>query len=167
MTTEHSHGTPADEPCFSSRTARSSTPVCSDSYSIWCEEARHYLSMNRPTKASLLRTCKARIHDENLGRAEAGEPLLVTPSRRRFEEIINSFDGFAVLAARHGHAHAVAVYGSQASENDMARLGSPVELDKFKSDLHALLARAGVWNALIVKAKKKFSFLRTRNPNQS
>lgn len=127
---------------------------CPESFEIWHEVAREYLSRRKPTKAALLRACKARIHEANIARKQTKQTPLIAPTRKRFEAIINSLDQFAVLAGREGPVYAQSAYKAKMSGFDVDRPGERVEFDGWTVDLQTLLTTAGVWGLLSIKAKE-------------
>lgn len=107
-----------------------------------------YADNRKPTKANLLKELYAEIDTENTIRNGEGRRLLVRPSRKAFERLINSMDPFHVYAGRHSPEAALRKYHITRGGLVVGRPLERIEMDENRIGVQALLMDAGVWSQL-------------------
>lgn len=110
--------------------------------------ADRYASNRKPTKAGLLKDLHAFIHKLNLRREKRGMYLLVKPSRKAFEHVINDLDPFLVEAGRTSPEAARKKFYIIRGGLEVTRPFERLEFDASKIPVQAILMDAGIWAKL-------------------
>jgi putative transposase len=139
--------------------ARAST-VLPHNLEVWLEFANRYADRRKPKMSVLLRDLEAAVDARNPVLREKGLPLLVKPSRKSFEKLIQGLDPFFVTARREGEAAAREKFRITNEGLDVERPLERVEMDEWKVDLMTLLVHLKVWERMTAAEQK--AVLRSR-----
>jgi putative transposase len=117
------------------------------------KHADMYMSTRKPKKSDLLRDLHAEIDLQNKEREEQGLSLLMKPSRKAFERVINALDPFAVEAGRTSPEAARKKFFIVRGGLEVTRPLERLEIDETLIPLQAILIDAGIWETLTPKQK--------------
>jgi len=141
--------------------------VDADSRGWWNRFAHGYLDTRRPTMKACRLGCLAAIHEENKHREEWNEQhahdddfvartMLIAPTRKQFERIINGFDEARIVAAREGRKKALALFREQETGFDIRRPGERVEFDGWMLEAQTFLNEIDLWDRIDNPTKDRF-----------
>jgi transposase InsO family protein len=130
-------------------------PICddADSYRLWKQHARGYISDRKPTVAYLHRMLLGDIESRNPGRIARDELPLVAPSIKKFRKMIAKLNQFEVKAGRDGLEAAARYYHKIQQNYDVVRPGQRVEMDSHVVDLKSFLVESELWFQFDEEAK--------------
>lgn len=120
---------------------------------LMAKYADMYMSTRKPRKSNLLHDLHAEIDRQNEERKKQGLRLLIKPSRKAFERIINALDPFAVEAGRTSPEAARRKYFIVRGGLEVTRPLERLEIDESLIPLQAILIDAGIWETLTPKLK--------------
>lgn len=135
--------------CGDRRTVRFGT----EERALMAKHADMYMSTRKPKKSDLLRDLHAEIDLQNKEREEQGLSLLMKPSRKAFERVINALDPFAVEAGRTSPEAARKKFFIVRGGLEVTRPLERLEIDETLIPLQAILIDAGIWETLTPKQK--------------
>lgn len=133
-----------------------------DSYRVWKQFARGYISSKRPKVTDQFTAMTKHIEKVNSARAEQGLPPLVAPGMKRFRKMIANLNQFEVKAGREGLEAAKRYFHNIRQNYDVERPGQRVEMDSHIVDLKSFLVDTELWFQFSEEAKAEIEVSDTR-----